>query len=180
VAALVPFSAFSTIGTSAGYAVRIGMAAMTGIGVGAALLAAALPSVRGSERLMSYRLGHWLAVHAPSSRRDASWSWLLVGASWVARAAGMYLLLIAVGLDAPFAVATAYVVAGAGAAALPIGPAGAATQAGVGAAVLASAGIQTRDALAFAIAAQSLTVAAGAVLAGFGAGVALLTRRRVR
>jgi uncharacterized membrane protein YbhN (UPF0104 family) len=147
--------------------------------VGAAALAAALPSVRGSERLVSYRLGHWLALHAPNSYVDALWSWLLVAASWLTRAGGMYVLLDAVGLSVPFTAATAYVAAAAGAAALPVGPAGAATQAGVGAAVLAGAGISGREALAFAVGAQALTVAAGAILGALGAGVTLAKQRRL-
>jgi uncharacterized membrane protein YbhN (UPF0104 family) len=177
-AALTPFAALAAVSAETGYAVRVTMAALTGVGVGAGLLAAALPRVRGSERIVRFRLGHWLALHAPSSHRDAIWSWLLVAGSWLTRAAGLYVLLDAVGLNAPFAVATAYVVAGAGAAALPVGPAGAATQAGVGAAVLAGAGIAARDAVAFAVAAQSLTIVAGALLGGLGGGISLLRRRR--
>lgn len=178
-AALAPFAAYTAAATDADEYVRVTMAAIAGIGVGAAVLAAALPSIRGSERLVSYRLGHWLALHAPNSYVDALWSWLLVGASWIARAGGMYVLLGAVGLTMPFTAAIAYVAAAAGAAALPVGPAGAATQAGVGAAILTGAGISGREALAFAIAAQALTVAAGAVLAVLGAGVTLTKQRRL-
>jgi uncharacterized membrane protein YbhN (UPF0104 family) len=178
-AALAPFAGYTAAATHADYYVRITMLGLTVVGVGAAVLAAALPSIRGSERLVSYRLGHWLAVHAPNSYVDALWSWLLVGASWVTRAGGMYVLLGALGLTVPFTAATAYVVAAAGAAALPIGPAGAATQAGVGAAVLAGAGLSGRDAFAFAVAAQALTVGAGAVLGALGAGITLTKRRSV-
>ncbi len=179
-AALAPFAAYTAAATTADGYVRVTMIAITGIGVGAAVLAAALPSIRGSERLVSYRLGHWLAVHAPNSYIDALWSWLLVGASWLTRAGGIYVLLGAVGLTVPFTAATAYVAAAAGAAALPVGPAGAATQAGVGAAILTGAGLSGRDALAFAIGAQALTVAAGAGLAALGAGVTLTKQRRLR
>lgn len=178
-AALTPFAAYTAVATSADGYVRATMFVLTGVGVGAALLAAALPSIRGSERLVSYRLGHWLALHAPNSYADAVWSWLLVAASWLARAGGIYVLLGAVGLTVPFTAATAYVAAAAGAAALPVGPAGAATQAGVGAAVLAGAGVSGREALAFAIGAQALTVAAGAVLGALGAGVTLKKQRRL-
>jgi uncharacterized membrane protein YbhN (UPF0104 family) len=176
-AALVPFAAFAAVAVDASYGVRITMIALTGIGVGAGMLAAALPSIRSSERLVRYRLGHWLALHAPTSPKDAVWSWLLVAGSWLTRAGGLYLLLDALGLESSFAVATAYVVAGAGAAALPMGPAGAATQAGVGAAVLAGAGINTRDAVALAVAAQALTVGAGGVLGALGVLVHLRRRR---
>lgn len=167
-AALVPFSAFAAVGVHAAASVRVTMIGLTGIGVGAFLLAAALPSIRRSERLLRFRLGHWLAVHAPASRIDAVWSWLLVGASWLTRIAGLYLLFSALSVPVSFPLATAYTVAGAGAAALPIGPAGAATQAGVGAAVLAAGGVGSSRAIAVAVAAQALTVGAGAVLGGFG------------
>ena len=178
-AALTPFAAYTAVATDADGYVRAAMLALTGVGVGAAALAAALPSIRGSERLVSYRLGHWLALHAPNSYVDALWSWLLVAASWLTRAGGMYVLLTAVGLTVPFTAATAYVAAAAGAAALPVGPAGAATQAGVGAAILTGAGISGREALAFAVGAQALTVAAGAVLGVLGAGVTLTKQRRL-
>lgn len=177
-AGLVPFAAFATAAVDADVGVRTAMTALLGIGVGAALVGAALPTLRHRERIVRFRLGHWLARHAPSSHRDAIWSWLLVAASWLTRVGGLYVLLDAVGLRAPFPVATAYVVAGAGAAALPIGPAGAVTQAGIGAAVLAGAGIATRDAVAFAVVAQSLTVLAGACLGGLGTAVSLLRRSR--
>ena len=178
VAALAPFAAYTAVDANADGYVRATMLALAGVGVGAALLAAALPSIRGSERLVSYRLGHWLALHAPNSYVDALWSWLLVGASWLTRVGGMYVLLGAVGLSVPFTSATAYVAAAAGASTLPVGPAGAATQAGVGAAILTGSGLSGKDALAFAVAAQALTVAAGAVLAALGAGTVAVTRRR--
>ena len=177
-AALTPFAIFAALAVRANYVVRVAMIGLAGVGVGAAILAAALPSVRGSERLMSYRLGHWLGRHAPSSPVDAAWSWLLTGLSWAARIAGLFVLLDALGMHTSYAVATAYVVAGAAAAALPVGPAGAATQAGVGAAVLAGAGFQTSDAVALAVSAQALTVGVGAALGLFGGAVHLGARRR--
>jgi uncharacterized membrane protein YbhN (UPF0104 family) len=155
------------------------MLVLTGVGVGAALLTAALPSVRGSGRIARYRLGRWLATHAPASYREAAWASLLVAASWVTRAAGLYVLLAAVDLRSSFAVATAYVVAAAGAAALPVGPAGAATQAGVGAAVLAGAGIGGDSAIALAVAAQALTAVVALALALFGVAVTAHARRRL-
>ena len=177
-AGLVPFAAYATASIDADVGVRTAMTALLGIGVGAAVLAAALPTLRHRKRVVRLRLGHWLARHAPSSHRDAIWSWLLVTASWLTRIGGLYVLLDALDLHAGFSVATAYVVAGAGASALPIGPAGAVTQAGIGAAVLAGAGVATRQAVAFAVVAQSLTVLAGACLGGLGASISLLRRSR--
>jgi uncharacterized membrane protein YbhN (UPF0104 family) len=177
--ALTPFAAFAAAFVDASYAVRVPMLVLTGVGVGAALLTAALPSIRGSGRVARFRLGRWLAAHAPASYREAVWASLLVAASWVTRAAGLYVLLAAVDLRSSFAVATAYVVGAAGAAALPVGPAGAATQAGVGAAVLAGAGIDGDAAIALAVAAQALTAVVALALALFGAGVTAHARRRL-
>ncbi|HET8527536.1 MAG TPA: lysylphosphatidylglycerol synthase domain-containing protein [Gaiellaceae bacterium] len=179
-AALTPFAAFAAGFVRASYAVRVPMLALTGVGVGAALLTAALPSIRGSGRIARYRLGRWLAAHAPASYREAVWAVLLVAGSWVTRAGGLYMLLDAVGLRSSFAVATAYVVAAAGASALPIGPAGAATQAGVGAAVLAGAGIDAEPAIALAVAAQALTAVVAVALALFGVAVTSHARRKAR
>jgi uncharacterized membrane protein YbhN (UPF0104 family) len=149
------------------------------VGVGAALLTAALPSIRGSGRIVRYRLGRWLAAHAPASYREAVWASLLVAASWVTRAAGLYVLLDAVGMRTSFAVATAYVVAAAGAAALPVGPAGAATQAGVGAAVLTGAGFDAESAIALAVATQAHTAVVALARALFGVGLTTHGRRRL-
>lgn len=177
-AALTPFAAWAAVAISASAAVHAGMLAIAGIGVGAAVVALTLPSLHGSGRVARYRLGRWLSSHAPASYLETLWSTLLVAASWITRAAGLYVLLDAVGLHSPFAVATAYTVAGAGAAALPVGPAGAATQAGVGAAVLSGAGLDGDTAIALAIAAQALTVAAAAVLSVFGIAVTTHGRKR--
>ncbi len=178
-AALTPFAVFAAVAVPGSVGVRVTMLVLTGICVGAGLLALALPSIRRSDRLIRYRLGHWLAVHAPASRLDALWAWLLVACSWLTRVAGLFVLLDALGLDANFSVAASYVVAGAGAAALPIGPAGQATQAGVGAAVLAGSGIHTKEAVTIALAAQLLTVTAAAVIAGFSI-AAHMTGTRLR
>jgi hypothetical protein len=178
IATLTPFAIVAAFTSGAGYAVRLSMALIAGMGFGAGVVAITLPMIRRSERLTKFRLGHWLAVHAPASRRDAGWASTLVCASWLSRAGGIFLLLHALGLPASFGLASSYVTAGAAAASLPIGPAGAATQAGVGAAVLAGAGVGTSDAIALAVAAQGLTVAAGATFAGFAGATHLWQRRR--
>ena len=178
-AALTPFAAFAAAFVDASYAVRVPMIGLAGVGVGAALLTLALPSIGSSGRIVRYRLGRWLATHAPVSRREAAWASLLVAGSWATRAGGLYILLDAVGLRTSFAVATAYVVAAAGAAALPVGPAGAATQAGVGAAVLAGAGFDAESAIAIAVAAQALTAVVALALALFGVGITTQARRQL-
>lgn len=179
VAALTPFALFSAVSVPASGAVRLSLWLVAAMGVGAALLAAALPSIRSSRKIVSFRLGHWLARHAPGSRADTIASWWLVAASWLTRAGGLYLLLDGLGVGRSFPLATAYVCATAAAATLPIAPASAATQAGVGAAVLAGGGVEGHQAVALAVAAQALSVAAGAAFAVF-AFAALLVRRRVR
>jgi len=176
ISASVPLAVYALLSVHAA-SVRIAMLVIVGVGVGAAAVAAVLPSVRASERLTRRGFGHWLALHAPVSRRDALWSWCLVCGSWLARAAALLLLLYALGLHPSFALATAYVAAGAGANALPVGPAGAATEAGAGAAVLAGAGIPTAQAIALAVTAQGLTCAAGATIALLGAGMRRARRR---
>lgn len=168
VASLAPLAVYATIGVHAVGAVRITLAAIAFVGVGGGAVALLLPSIRSRDRLVRHRFGHWLALHAPTSRWDAAWAWLFVLASWLTQCAATLLLLHGLGVRRSFVVATAYVVAGAGASTLPFGPAGAATEAGAGAAVLAGAGIEPSRAIALAVVAQGLTTAAGAVLAVIG------------
>jgi hypothetical protein len=162
--ALVPFAAAAAVTSDTGLAVRIAMGVVAFGGVGATVVVAALPRIRASERIGRFRIAHWLGRHAPSSSRDALWAWGLVLGCWLARATGIVLLLDALGLGFALSLAVAYLAAGAASGALPIGPAGAATQAGVGAAVLATAGLTPQQALAFAVAAQLLTVLAGGAI----------------
>lgn len=88
----------------------------------------------------------------------------VVALSWLVRAAGLCLLLSAVGIGLSLPLALVFLSATAASGALPIAPAGAATQAGAGAAVLAASGISTTEAIAFAVAAQALAIAVGAVV----------------
>jgi uncharacterized membrane protein YbhN (UPF0104 family) len=156
--ALAPFAAAAAVVSPVGTASRAGFAIVAGAGVGAVLVVAALPRIRGHARLGRYALTRWLDRHALDSPADAAMAWWLITAAWALRAVAIMLLMQAVGIPAPFTLALGYVTACAAVGALPIGPAGAATQAGVGAAMLASAGVGTREAIAFAVAAQALTV----------------------
>ena len=162
--ALAPLAAAAAVGADTGLIVKIAFAVVAGAGVGAAIVLAALPRIAASERLGRYRLTRWLSRHAPASRRDTLWSFVFISAAWLARAAAIFILFSALGFAVSFALALTYLAAGAAAGSLPISPAGAATQAGVGAAVLAAAGIDTPQAIAFAITAQTLTVFAGATI----------------
>ena len=176
--ALAPFAAAAAIAAPTSLAVRIALAVVVAGGVAATAIVAALPRIRTHDRLGRYRLAHWLGRHTPDSPRDAAWAWALVASSWVSRAVGVFLLLDALGFGISFPLAVSYLAAGAASGALPLSPAGAATQAGVGAAVLASAGIGDRQAVAFGVAAQALTILAGAAVVAFA--VLLHTGVRLR
>jgi len=165
--ALAPFAAAAAVVAPVGTASRAGFAIVAGAGVGAVVVVAALPRIRGHARIGRYALTRWLDRHALESPADAALAWWLTTFAWALRAVAMMLLMQAVGMPAPFALALGYVTACAAVGALPIGPAGAATQAGVGAAMLASAGVGTREAIAFAIAAQALTVITSVAVLAF-------------
>jgi hypothetical protein len=174
--ALTPLAATAAAISPVSVGVRVAMAVVAGAGVGAVVVLAALGRVSRHERLGRHRLMHWLGRHAPASGRDAGVAWMFVITSWAARAAGIFVLLEAEGFGLSFGLALSYLAAGAASSALPVGPAAAATQAGVGATVLAAAGISTRDAIAFAVAAQALTALAGAFIAAFAASLLALRR----
>jgi uncharacterized membrane protein YbhN (UPF0104 family) len=165
--ALAPFAAAAAFVAPVGAASRAGFGIVAAAGVGAVVVVAALPRIRGHARIGRYALTRWLDRHALDSPSDAAMAWWLITAAWALRAVAVMLLMQAVGIPAPLSLALAYVTACAAVGALPIGPAGAATQAGVGAAMLASAGVGTREAIAFAVAAQALTVVSSIALLAF-------------
>jgi uncharacterized membrane protein YbhN (UPF0104 family) len=165
--ALAPFAAAAAFVAPVGTASRAGFAIVAGAGIGAVVVVAALPRIRGHARLGRYALTRWLDRHALDSPADAALAWWLITAAWALRAVATMLLMQAVGMPAPLTLALGYVTACAAVGALPIGPAGAATQAGVGAAMLASAGVGTREAIAFAVAAQALTVVTSVAVLAF-------------
>jgi hypothetical protein len=94
---------------------------------------------------------------------------VLVLASWLTRAFGLFLLLHALGFSLSLPVAIAFLCAAAASGALPIAPAGAATQAGAGAAILIASGVGTTNAISFAVGAQALLIVAGASVLVFAA-----------
>jgi uncharacterized membrane protein YbhN (UPF0104 family) len=165
--ALAPFAAAAAFVAPVGAASRAGFAIVAAAGVGAVLVVAALPRIRGHARIGRYALTRWLDRHALDSPADAALAWWLITAAWALRAVAVMLLMQAVGIPAPLTLALGYVTACAAVGALPIGPAGAATQAGVGAAMLASAGVGTREAIAFAVAAQALTLVTSVAVLAF-------------
>jgi len=179
-AALMPLASVAAGLGEVPAGLRAGLAIVAAAGIGAALIVVAMPRLAHSRRLARFRLVRWLAAHSASTR-EASKAWVLISASWSARALALYVLLGALGVSNSFALALIYLCASAASAAMPISPAGAATQVGAGAAALAVSGVATSQAVAFAIAAQALFVLAGAaVVVAAGAWEASLRLRPAR
>jgi hypothetical protein len=160
-AALMPISAAAAATSSDSTPVRAGLAMVAAGGVGAGLLIWLMPRILASGRLIRFRIARWISTRT-TPIRDARQAWLLVFASWLTRAVGLYLLLAAMGISISFPLAIGFLCAAAASGALPIAPAGAATQAGAGAAMLVASGVATQQAVAFAISAQALLILAGA------------------
>src|SRR5690348_9572342 len=107
--ALAPFAAAAAIVSPVGAASRAGFAIVAGAGIGAVLVVAALPRIRGHARLGRYALTRWLDRHALDSPADAALAWWLITAAWALRALAIMLLMQAVGIPAPFTLALGYV-----------------------------------------------------------------------
>jgi uncharacterized membrane protein YbhN (UPF0104 family) len=163
-AALIPMASTAALAPASGTALRIGLAVVATAGVVAGVLLLALPRLVGSGRVHRFRAGRWLAARVPGSRRDTGIAWAWTSGAWLTRGIAVFVLLDALGLGLSFPLAAGFLAAGAASGALPVGPAGAATQAGAGAGALAAAGVHPGRAIAFAVAAQLLTVAAGAAV----------------
>jgi uncharacterized membrane protein YbhN (UPF0104 family) len=179
--ALMPLSAAAAATSSDSIPVRAGLAIVAAGGLGAGLLIWLMPRIMASGRLIKFRIARWISKRtAPMA--EAWQAGLLVFASWVIRALGLYFLLAAMGISISFPLAIGFLCAAAASGALPIAPAGAATQAGAGAAMLVASGVTTQQAVAFAISAQALLILAGAAVVVFAAllhGGQRLARRRV-
>ena len=167
-AALMPLAGTAAATADAGGAVRAALAVVAFAGFGAAVVIAVLPRLTASGRLLRFRVARWLGerVVAP---RDAWQAWVLVLASWLTRAFGLFLLLHALGFGLSLPLAIAFLCAAAATGALPIAPAGAATQVGAGAAILMASGVGTANAVSFAVGAQALIILAGAAVLAFAA-----------
>ena len=160
-AALGPLAA-----TAAGVAqlngwLRAGLIVVSVAGVLAALVVLTLPRLAALRHVARFRIARFVGDHA-TPPREAVRAWVGVAVSWVLRALATYVLLAALGLSNDFALALAFVCASSASAVLPVAPAGAAVQAGAGAAILVAAGVHSDEAVAFGIAAQAVTIAAGA------------------
>lgn len=162
-AALMPLAstAAASADTSAGVRAAMGIVAFAGLG--AAVVIAVLPRLVASGRLIRFRITRWLGTRVVSPR-DAWQAWVLVLASWLTRAFGLFLLLHAMGFSVSLPLAMVFLCAAAASGALPIAPAGAATQVGAGAAILIATGVTTGQAVTFAVGAQALVILAGAAV----------------
>ncbi len=160
--ALAPLASVAAAFVSVSSLFRAALGVVAFCGIGAAAVVVALPRFAQVRRLQRFRLVHWLAAHA-TCPREAAKAAVLVTASWSLRAVATFVLLQALGVEASFALALAFLCAGAASAVLPVAPAGAATQAGAGAAILIASGVPAGEAIAFSIAAQALVIASGAV-----------------
>ncbi len=167
-AALMPLAGTAAATTDASGAVRVALGIVALAGFGAAVVIAVLPRLIASGRLIRFRIARWLEGRLIPPR-NAWQAWVLVLASWLTRAFGLFLLLHALGFGLSLPVAIAFLCAAAASGALPIAPAGAATQAGAGAAILIASGVGTANAISFAVGAQALLILAGASVLVFAA-----------
>ncbi len=162
-AALTPLAAVAA-GVSASSGIfRVGLVVVAAAGIAAAAVVLGLRRLVSTRRLIRFRLSGWVREHC-ACPREASKAWLLVSLSWIVRAGALLLLLQAFGFGASIPLALGFLCASAASAALPVAPAGAATQAGAGAAILVASGVDASRAVAFAVAAQSLLILAGAAM----------------
>jgi len=144
-------------------AVRAGFAVLGIGGVAAAVVVLALPRLSARTRLARFRLVRWVKPRA-TPWRQATRAWALVCVSWLIRAIAVFLLLGTLGIAFSVPLAIMFICAGAASAAVPIGPAGAATQITAGTTLLAVSGVETSQALGFALAAQALLILSGAAI----------------
>jgi uncharacterized membrane protein YbhN (UPF0104 family) len=159
-AALAPLALAAAVLPGHTLGIRLGLALLVAVGLGAALLVLALPRVVASSRIRRSRLGGWVRPRT-TSLRDASQAWALVSAGWLTRAAGLIVLFGALGVGYSFTLALLFLCATSAAAALPVGPGGTATQAGAGAAVLIASGVGVSQAVAASVSVQALGIVVG-------------------
>jgi uncharacterized membrane protein YbhN (UPF0104 family) len=160
--ALMPLASVAAAFVSTTTLMRVALCIVAFCGIGAAAVVVGLPRLHTIARLQRFRIVHWLSEHS-CCQREAAKAAAFVSASWTLRAVATFVLLHGLGIGASFALALGFLCAGAASAVLPVAPAGAATQAGAGAALLIASGVPAEQALAFAIAAQALVIASGAV-----------------
>lgn len=161
--ALSPLATAAAVFPGNSPAVRAGFAVVGIGGVAAGAIVLALPRLSAGTRLARFRLVRWLAPRA-TPWREATRALGFVLASWLIRATAIFLLLATFGIALSFPLAIMFICAGAASAAFPIGPAGAATQITAGTLLLVVSGVETSEALGFALAAQTLLIFSGAAI----------------
>jgi uncharacterized membrane protein YbhN (UPF0104 family) len=174
-AALTPLAGVAAGSAHASGWLRAGLIVVAAAGAGSLAAVFALPHVAAVPRLGRFRVVRWLQQRA-ACPREASVAFVLVFASWVCRAAALFVLLQALGMHASVPLALVLLCASAASTVVPVAPAGAAMQAGAAAGVLAATGVGATSAVAFGLAAQLLLVLAGAALAILAAGADLCRR----
>jgi uncharacterized membrane protein YbhN (UPF0104 family) len=167
-AALMPLASTAAAVSDSSGGVRAAMGVVAFAGFGAAVVLTMLPRLTTSGRLIRFRVARWMHERCVTPR-EAWRAWVLVLASWLARALGLFVLLAALDVGLSLPLALAFLCAAAASSALPVAPAGAATQAGAGAAILVAAGVGAAQAVSFAVAAQVLLIVAGAAVLLFAA-----------
>lgn len=168
-AALAPLALVSAVAPGHSLGLRVGLVALAAVGVGAAALVLVLPRIAKGRRVLRFRAGRWLNSRTTPTR-DAARSWALVSACWLTRAAGLLVLLGALGIGYSITLALLFLCATSAAAALPIGLGGAANQAGAGAAVLIASGAGVSEAVGVAVAVQAVGIVVGGSIFVLAAG----------
>ena len=180
--ALAPLALVAALLPGHAIAMRVGLVLLALVGVVAAVVVLAMPSMAATSLLLRFRLGRWLRPRT-TSPRDALEALALVSACWLSRIVGLFLLLGALGIGFSFTLALLFLCASSAAAALPVGPGGTATQAGAGAAALIASGVGASEAFAVALASQALALLVGGaillVATAWRTGVRLAPRYRV-
>jgi len=162
-AALMPFASTAAATSDTSAPVRAALAVIAAAGLAAMAVVVTMPRITANGRVIRFRLAQWVHAHCTPAG-DAWRAWILVLASWITRAVALLFLLQALGVALSMPIAVAFLVAAAASGALPVAPAGAVTQAGAGAAILIASGVGTAEAIAFAVAAQTLLILAGAAV----------------
>jgi hypothetical protein len=161
--ALAPFAVAAAALPGNPTAVRAGFVLVGLGGIGAAAVILFLPRVSAVTRLARFRVVGWLAPRA-TPWREAVRACGLIATSWFVRAAAILLLLATFGIGLSVPLAIMFICAGAASAAIPIGPAGAATQVAAGTTLLVVSGVDTSQAISFALAAQALLIFSGGAI----------------
>ncbi|MGH3011140.1 MAG: hypothetical protein ACRDMY_04740, partial [Gaiellaceae bacterium] len=111
-AALMPLAGTAAATADASGAVRVALGVVAAAGFGAAVVIAVLPRLIASGRLIRFRIACWMGDRLIPPR-DAWQASVLVLASWLTRALGLFLLLHALGFGFSLPLAIAFLSASA-------------------------------------------------------------------